>query len=165
MRIFLPCNSPDLLDGIQIRRIGRKLQKCNLFRYIRVFRLLFGFNQSKSFLMPRGVIHYKDIMLSFRCRFGGQKFADRSDCCLIIEYGWPGNKQFPCARNHKATVRGLESAGERFHRRCASFFEPSTSDGCLYLEMHFVLIDKDCRIVRFYFDPFFLNPFRSSVSS
>ena len=76
-----------------------------------------------------------------------------------------GSKKLTAFRDDKSAVRGFESARERLYFWCATFLEPTGGYCSLYLEMDFVLIYKNQRIVFFNFGSFFLKASRSSVPS
>ena len=165
MGIFLPGYPPYLLNWIQVRGIRRQQQKCYFVGNIYILWLLLGINKPQGLLVPRRVVHHKDIVPTFRYWFSYQEFPDGCNCSLVVKRFRLCNEEFPGFRDHKSAVWGLEPSRIRFYRWRTSFFEPSTGNRGLDLEVYFVLIDQDSGIVFLYFGAFFLNSFRSSVSS
>ena len=165
MGIFPSCDTPYLLNRVEIWRIRRQLDKHHRLPNVLIFRCCFLFNKTHRFLVPGGVVHHQCVLLSVGHRMFSDEWADRINGRGVIEHLWLCGKEDAALRDNKSTVWCLEAAREGFNRRRAAPFVPAWGNGCLNLKMNFVLVHKDQGIVRFYLVSFFLKAFRSSVSS
>ena len=77
--------------------------------------------------------------------------AERFNHRLIVEPRWFGDDKFTRLRNNITTVRYTHPAGSRLYLRLGTFDNPLTGYRSCHLKMHFILIDKDGRIIRLKF--------------
>lgn len=151
-------NPPNLLCGIQIRRIWRKEDKDHLIPNILIFRQSLCLNKTNSFFVPRCVVQNKIGPFSVSNRIGLKEMAKRFNHRLIVEPRWFGDNQFTRLGNNISTVRHTLPAGSRLYFRPRPFDNPLTGYRGCYLKMHFILINNYRRAVRLNLFEFFYIP-------
>ena len=141
---YLPSgNSPNLLNGVKIGRIGRQIDKDNSIEQIAVFAVGVLFDQSLGFLVPRSVIHNNIVFLSVGNGIARNEITQRVYDRLVIEHGRLVDVKHPCFWNHIAGIRSAVSARIGLDLRLATFAPPFSRNQRVYCKMNLILKDKN----------------------
>ena len=111
MSVFTPCNTPDLLNWIEVRRIRGKFNKQHSLADVCIFRLFLCLNHSNCLFVPRRIIHYQGIFLPLRNRMRFQEVSYGVDSGPVVEDFRFTGVQFSTFLNNKTLKETFNRPG------------------------------------------------------
>ena len=137
MGFLAPCNSPNLFNRIQIRRVGRQRNNSELIANVCI--VIFVLNQALRLFVPRSIIHYQDEFFSALELGSSHEFTDACDRGFIVEPSRFCNKELARSVSDESAVSNRFPTGIGLDLWTASFGVPLPGNRSLHCEVNLVL--------------------------